>query len=52
LQAIIRNKSLILVIIGTRASKSLLFILPAKSVSIGTIVVITPLVLLQDNLAK
>jgi hypothetical protein len=41
-----KNKSPILVIIGTRAGKSLLFILPAKSVSTRTTVVIILLVLL------
>jgi RecQ family ATP-dependent DNA helicase len=52
LRAIIKNKSPILVIMGTGAGKSLLFMLPAKSVGIGTTVVITPLVSLQDDLAE
>ena len=52
LQAIIKHKSLILVIIGTKAGKSLLFMLPARSISSRTTVVISPLVLLQDNLVN
>jgi superfamily II DNA helicase RecQ len=45
------NKSPILVIMGTGAGKSLLFMLPARSVSAGTTVVITPFISLQDDLA-
>jgi superfamily II DNA helicase RecQ len=51
LWAIMKNKSPILVIMGTGAGKSLLFMLPAKSVSTRTTVVITPLVSLQNDLA-
>lgn len=51
LRAIMKNKSPIVVIMGTGAGKSLLFMLPAKSVSAGTTVVITPLISLQDDLA-
>jgi RecQ family ATP-dependent DNA helicase len=52
LRAIMKNKSPILAIMGTGVGKSLLFMLPAKSVGIGTTVVITPLVSLQDDLAE
>jgi superfamily II DNA helicase RecQ len=50
LQAIMKHKSPILVIIGTGAGKSLLFILPARSMSTGTTVVVSPLISLQDDL--
>ena len=52
LQAIIKNKSPILVIIGTRAGKSLLFMLSAWSMSTGTTVVVVLLVSLQGNLIQ
>jgi superfamily II DNA/RNA helicase len=50
LQAIMKNKSPILVIMGTGAGKSLLFMLPAHRISTGTTVVVVPLVSLQGNL--
>jgi superfamily II DNA helicase RecQ len=52
LRAIMKNKSPILVIMGTGAGKSLLFMLPARSIGTGTTVVITPLVSLQNDLAR
>jgi len=52
LQAIMKNKSPILVIMGTGAGKSLLFMLPARSMSTGTTVVVVPLVSLQGNLIQ
>jgi superfamily II DNA helicase RecQ len=51
LRAIIKNKSPMLVIMGTGAGKSLLFMLLARTVSAGTTVVVTPLISLQDDLA-
>ena len=50
LRAIIKNKTLILVIIGTRAKKSLLFILLACSISTSITIVVVLLVSLQSNL--
>jgi hypothetical protein len=50
LQAIIRNHSTILAIMATGGGKSLLFMLPAYSISGGTTIVITPLVSLQEDL--
>ena len=52
LEAIIRNESLILVVIGIGASKSLLFQLPAHSQKSGTTVVIMLLKLLEKSLHK
>ena len=52
LKAIIRNESLILVVIGTGAGKSLLFQLPAHSQKSGTTVVIMLLKLLKKSLHK
>ncbi|KAG9241062.1 P-loop containing nucleoside triphosphate hydrolase protein, partial [Calycina marina] len=52
LRAIMKGKSPILVIMGTGAGKSLLFMLPAKCVSNGTTIVITPLVSLQNDLVE
>ncbi|KAH6661841.1 hypothetical protein B0J14DRAFT_571422 [Halenospora varia] len=52
LEAIIKNKSLVLVVIGTSVGKTMLFQIPAKSMSLGTTVVITPLILLQDHMVK
>jgi superfamily II DNA helicase RecQ len=51
LQAIIKNKSPIVIVIGTGAGKSLLFILPARSIGAGTTVVIMLLISLQEDLA-
>jgi RecQ family ATP-dependent DNA helicase len=51
LRAIMKNKSPIVVVMGTGAGKSLLFMLPARSVGAGTTVVITPLISLQEDLA-
>src|ERR1700734_3573810 len=50
LEAIMRNKSLILVVMGIGAGKSLLFQLPAHSQKSGTTVVIVPLKLLEKSL--
>jgi superfamily II DNA helicase RecQ len=47
-----RNKSLILVVMGTEAGKSLLFQLPAYSQKSGTTVVIVPLKSLEKSLHK
>jgi superfamily II DNA helicase RecQ len=50
LEAIMRNKSPILVVIGTGAGKSLLFQLPAHSQKSGTTVVVVPLKSLKKSL--
>lgn len=50
LEAIMANKSPILVVMGTGAGKSLLFQLPARSQKSGTTVVIVPLKSLERNL--
>ena len=52
IQTIMRGESPILAVIGTGVGKSILFILPAKSISSGTTVVITLLTSLQDNLVE
>jgi superfamily II DNA helicase RecQ len=52
LEAIIRNKSPVLVMIGTSVGKTLLFQIPAISVGSGTTVVITLLVSLQDHMVQ
>jgi superfamily II DNA helicase RecQ len=46
------NKSPVLVVIRTSVGKTLLFQILAMSVSSGTTVVITPLVLLQDYIVQ
>lgn len=51
LRAIVRNHSTILAIMATGGGKSLLFMLPAYSISGGTTIVITPLVSLQEDLS-
>lgn len=51
LQAIMRQESPVVVIMGTGAGKSLLFMLPA-SVSTGVTVVIVPLVSLRGNMRE
>ena len=50
LEAIMRNESPILVVMGTGAGKSLLFQLPAHSQKSGTTVVIVPLKSLEKSL--
>ncbi|OCK86594.1 uncharacterized protein K441DRAFT_598688, partial [Cenococcum geophilum 1.58] len=42
-------KSLVIIVIGIGAGKSILFILPALCF-IGVIVIVIPLILLRDNL--
>ena len=51
LEAIVRNKSPVVVIMGTGAGKSILFMLPA-SVSSGVTIVIVPLVSLRENMKQ
>lgn len=50
IRAIMRHESPILAVMGTGVGKSMLFMLPAKSIRTGTTIVITPLVSLQDDL--
>jgi superfamily II DNA helicase RecQ len=52
MNAIMAGKSLILVVMGTGASKSLLFMLLAYCVSRGTTIVVVPLVSLQGDLKR
>jgi RecQ family ATP-dependent DNA helicase len=52
LQAIIKHQSPIVAVMGTGVGKTLLFQLPAKSMSSGTTVVISPLVSLQDHMVE
>jgi superfamily II DNA helicase RecQ len=52
LEAIMKHESPILVVMGTSVGKSMLFQIPAKSVSSGTTIVITPLVSLQDHMVE
>ena len=52
LEAIMKHESPILVVMGTRVGKSMLFQIPAKSVSSGTTIVITPLVSLQEHMVE
>ncbi|KFZ23111.1 hypothetical protein V502_02410, partial [Pseudogymnoascus sp. VKM F-4520 (FW-2644)] len=52
LEAIMKHKSPILVVMGTSVWKSMLFQIPAKSVSSRTTIVITLLVLLQDHMVE
>lgn len=52
LEAIMRNESPVLVVMGTSVGKTMLFQIPAKSVDSGTTVVITPLVSLQDHMVE
>jgi RecQ family ATP-dependent DNA helicase len=52
LEAIMKHESPILVVMGTGVGKSMLFQIPAKSVSSGTTIVITPLVSLQDHMVE
>ena len=51
IRAIMQQKSLIVVVIGTGAGKSILFILPA-SCSTGVTIIIVPLVLLREDLTR
>ncbi|KAH7420283.1 hypothetical protein BKA64DRAFT_562969, partial [Cadophora sp. MPI-SDFR-AT-0126] len=52
LQAIMKYQSPIIAVIGTGVRKTLLFQLPAKSMSSGTTIVISLLVLLQDYIVE
>jgi RecQ family ATP-dependent DNA helicase len=52
LQAIMKHQSPIVAVMGTGVGKTLLFQLPAKSMSSGTTVVISPLVSLQDHMVE
>jgi len=52
MNAIMTGKSPILVVMGTGAGKSLLFMLPAYCVSGGTTIVVVPLVSLQGDLKR
>jgi superfamily II DNA helicase RecQ len=52
LQAIMKHQSPIIAVIGTGVGKTLLFQLPAKSMSSGTTVVISLLVSLQDHMVE
>jgi RecQ family ATP-dependent DNA helicase len=52
LQAIMKHRSPIVAVMGTGVGKTLLFQLPAKSMSSGTTVVISPLVSLQDHMVE
>jgi len=52
LQAIMKHQSPIVAVMGTGVGKTLLFQLPAKSLSSGTTVVISPLVSLQDHMVE
>jgi superfamily II DNA helicase RecQ len=52
LEAIMKHKSPILAVMATGVGKILLFQLPAKSMSSGTKVVITPLVSLQEHMVE
>ena len=52
LQAIMKHQSPIIAVIGTGVGKTLLFQLPAKSMSSGTTIVISPLVSLQDHMVE
>jgi superfamily II DNA helicase RecQ len=52
LEAIIRNESPVLVMMGTSVGKTLLFQIPAMSVGSSTTVVITSLVSLQDHIVQ
>jgi superfamily II DNA helicase RecQ len=45
-----KHRSPILAVMGAGVGKSLMFQLPAKSMPVGTAVVITPLVSLQDHM--
>lgn len=47
-----KHESPILVVMGTGVGKSMLFQIPAKSVSSGTTIVIMPLVSLQDYIVE
>ena len=52
LQAIMKHQSPIVAVMGTGVGKTLLFQLPAKSMSSGTTVVVSPLVSLQDHMVE
>jgi superfamily II DNA helicase RecQ len=49
IEVIIRQKSLVIVIMGTRVGKSILFILPALCL-IGVTVVVIPLISLRGDI--
>ena len=52
LESIMNHESPILVVMGTGVGKPMLFQIPAKSVSSGTTIFITPLVSLQDHMVE
>jgi RecQ family ATP-dependent DNA helicase len=52
LQAIMKHQSPIVAVMGTGVGKTLLFQLPAKSMSSGTTIVISPLVSLQEHMVE
>jgi superfamily II DNA helicase RecQ len=52
IRAIMRHESPILAVMGTGVGKSMLFMLPARSMSTGTTIVVTPLVSLQNHLVE
>jgi superfamily II DNA helicase RecQ len=52
LNAIMKHQNPILGVIATGVGKTMLFQLPAKAMNLGTTIVITPLVLLQDHMVE
>ncbi|KAK5279583.1 ATP-dependent DNA helicase sgs1, partial [Exophiala xenobiotica] len=52
LRAIMKHESPIVAVMGTGVGKTLLFQLPAKSMSSGTTIVISPLISLQEHMVE